>query len=257
MSENVELADYLSRGGKLSAPANVPPRYRGELLRLMATFVDSELAGAAGFADCINTAPALRARIAASRIVYEKLASAEKVLRIMGEFGADTARYVTHHPWTARLARSADIGATRQGGDMRLSVFQYPIEGWADAVVMNVLMGRASVIQLTEFADGSYQPLSDAFREILVSERGHAELGLDGLRVLVADPDQHDAIRASIDYWCPRVAASFGTAGSARFETLRRFGLRHTPNEVLAERWRGEVSAELQALGIDTTLGAA
>ena len=32
----------------LTNPTNVPPRYRAELMKLMATFVDSELAGAAG-----------------------------------------------------------------------------------------------------------------------------------------------------------------------------------------------------------------
>jgi len=251
MDEDVDLAEYLTRGGKLSAPENAPPRYRGELMRLMATFVDSELAGAAGFADCINTGPGLRARVAASRIVHEKLANAERVLRIMGEFGADTARYVTHHPWTARLPRSADIGASRQGGDMRLSVFHYPIEGWTDAVVMNVLMGRATVIQLTEFANGSYQPLADAFRAILPVETAHAELGMDGLRVLAQDPSERETARACAAYWYPRVASSFGAAGSARFDILQRFGLRHTPNETLVERWRGEVDGLFREVGIE------
>lgn len=250
MSEDLELTEYLSRGGKLSSPDNAPPRYRGELMRLMATFVDSELAGAAGFADCINAGPGIKERIAASRIVHEKLASADRVLRIMGEFGADTARYVGHHPWSDRLPRAADIGATRRDGDMRLNVFHYPIEGWTDAVVMNVLMGRATVIQLEEFTGGSYQPLAEAFRAILPVETRHAELGLEGLRSLARDPRERARAAASAGYWHPRVAASFGTAGSARFETLRRFGLRRTPNDVLAERWRAEVAGLLGELGI-------
>ena len=51
MSEDTEIMpieDYLAKGGVLTSPANVPARYRGELLRLMAIFVDSELAGSAG-----------------------------------------------------------------------------------------------------------------------------------------------------------------------------------------------------------------
>lgn len=253
MSDDLELIEYLGRGGKLSSPDNAPPRYRGELMRLMATFVDSELAGAAGFADRINAAPGLKERVAASRIVTEKLGNADRVLTIMGEFGADTARYAGHHPWAARLPRDADIGATRREGDMRLSVFHYPIEGWTDAVVMNVLMGRASVIQLAEFAGGSYQPLAEAFRAILPVETRHAELGLEGLRALVQDPGERTRARASVRYWHPRVEASFGLAGSARFETLRRFGLRHTPNDVLAGRWRDEVVGLLRELGMEET----
>jgi len=57
MSDTMNIDDYLAQGGILSSPSNVSPRYRGELLRLMATFVDSELAGSAGFADTINDAP--------------------------------------------------------------------------------------------------------------------------------------------------------------------------------------------------------
>jgi 1,2-phenylacetyl-CoA epoxidase catalytic subunit len=250
MTEDMRIDDYLAQGGKLTAPGNAPARYRGELMRLMATFVDSELAGAAGFAACINDGPGIGERISAARIVLEKLDHAGRVLRIMGEFGADTARYVTHHPWTARLERSADIGAARHGGDMRLNVFHYPIEGWTDAVVMNVLMGRATMIQLDEFARVSYQPLGEQFRAILPRETRHAELGEEGLRRIVADAGERGAAQASVDYWYPRVAASFGAAGSTRFDAARRFGLRHTPNADLRERWRGDVAAVLSEIGL-------
>ena len=146
MSDTLPIEDYLAQGGVLSSPANVPPRYRGELLRLMASFVDSELAGSAGFADTINDAPGIQERIAAARIVLEKTDHAGRVLEIMESFGADGDRYAVHHPWADRLPRDADIGAARQGGDMRLSVFHYPLLGWIDAVVMNVLMGHASSV---------------------------------------------------------------------------------------------------------------
>ena len=67
MTETMSIEQYLGEGGVLSSPANVPPRYRGELLRLMASFVDSELAGSAGFADVINDAPGIQERISAAR----------------------------------------------------------------------------------------------------------------------------------------------------------------------------------------------
>src|SRR5262249_13064619 len=144
MSGAMNIDDYLAQGGVLSSPVNVSPRYRGELLRFMASFVDSELAGSAGFADCINDAPGLKQRIAAARIVLEKTDHAERVLNVMSSFGADSARYAVHHPWGARMARDADLRTARLGGDMRLSVFHYPIQGWTDAVVMNALMGSAT-----------------------------------------------------------------------------------------------------------------
>jgi 1,2-phenylacetyl-CoA epoxidase catalytic subunit len=250
MSETMSIDDYLAQGGVLTSPTNVPPRYRGELLRLMATFVDSELAGSAGFADTINDAPGLKERIAAARIVLEKTDHAERVLDVMGSFGADTARYANHHPWAARMARDADIGATRHGGDMRLSVFHYPLQGWTDAVVMNVLMGMAVGVQLQELSRVSYAPLAEVFREIAPREARHAELGVEGLTRILSTPAGRDKAKAAVDFWKPRVAASFGVAGSARFDTLKRFGLRHQPNEALLAQWTDAVNAKLGALGL-------
>ncbi len=250
MSETMPIEQYLEKGGVLSSPDNVPARYRGELLRLMASFVDSELAGSAGFADIINDAPGIQERISAARIVLEKTDHAGQVLKIMETFGVDGGRYAAHHPWAARLLRDADIGAVRQGGDMRLSVFHYPLEGWVDAVVMNVLMGAASVEQLKELTHVSYQPLAETFRAILPRERRHAELGAAGLAGIVGGDEGRAKARASVAYWYPRVAASFGHAGSSRFETLQRFGLRHTDNETLLAGWQAGVDAQLSALGL-------
>ncbi|MGY5774715.1 Phenylacetic acid catabolic protein [Rhizobium sp. LEGMi135b] len=251
MSDTMPIEQYLGEGGVLSSPDNVPPRYRGELLRLMASFVDSELAGSAGFADIINDAPGIQERISAARIVLEKADHAGQVLKIMETFGVDGGRYAVHHPWAVRLSRGADIGAVRQGGDMRLAVFHYPLEGWVDAVVMNVLMGAASVVQLKELVRVSYQPLAEVFRSILPRERRHAELGAAGLARIVAEDEGRAKARASVTYWYPRVAASFGHAGSARFETLSRFGLRHMPNETLLAEWRADVDAQLSALALN------
>lgn len=247
MSEETGLLEYLEKGGKLTSPDNAPPRYRAELLRMMASFVDSEMAGASGFADCINEAPGITERIAASRIVMEKFDHAERVLKIMGEFGANTERYQSVHPWAARVARDVDLGARRpETGDMRLNVFHYPLAGWTDAVVMNVLMGTATVIQLGELARGSYQPLAETFRDILPRETRHAELGREGLAEIANKGEgARKEIEASIDYWRLRVAATFGGADSPRFILLQKFGLRHEANDALLKRWEDEVETVL------------
>lgn len=248
MDEHMSVITYLEQGGILSAPDNAPPRYRGELMRLMASFVDSELAGSAGFADLINAAPGIKSRIAAARIVAEKADHAARVLAIMGDFGANIDRYATHQPWAARVARDADLGAARHGGDMRLAVFHYPLTGWTDAVVMNALMGLATVVQLDELARVSYAPLAEAFRAIAPREQRHAELGLKGLAQRMAAGGA--GVAEALAYWQPRVAASFGQQGSARYERLARFGLRHAPNEILLARWQENLRATLAPLGL-------
>ncbi|KPP85365.1 MAG: ring-1,2-phenylacetyl-CoA epoxidase subunit PaaA [Rhodobacteraceae bacterium HLUCCO07] len=250
--DDMSLKDYLAEGGMLTSPANVPPRYRAELLKLMATFVDSELAGAAGFADTINRGPGIKERIAAAKIVLEKTDNADKVLKIMGDFGADEVRYANHHPWTARLDRDADIGTRRVEHDMRLAVFNYPLEGWGDAVVMNLLMGQAVGVQMGEFVKVSYQPLAEAFRGIAPVEARHAELAHEGMQRLIAE-DQGDQLQASVHYWWPRVAASFGIGNPDRFEALREMGLRHTPNAELKSAWEARAGETLSQLGLKAT----
>lgn len=246
----MSIEDYLAHGGKLTSPGNVPARYRGELLRLMASFVDSELAASAGFADSINDAPGIKSRIAAAKITLEKADHAERVLRLMAEFGVDTERYEGVHPWADRLPRDADIGATRRDGDMRLSVFHYPLQGWIDAVVMNVVQGLAAKVQLAELSQVSYQPLAEVFRAIAPVEARHAELGIEGLAQIARTEGGRAAAEASLAYWLPRVAAGFGAANSARFERLSRLGLRHRTNAAMLAEWE----AEIATLRADLTL---
>lgn len=249
-TDTMPIEDYLAQGGQLTSPGNVPPRYRGELLRLMATFVDSELAASAGFADTINDAPGITARIAACKITLEKADHAGRILDLMGDFGADEGRYATQAPWADRLPRDATLGQARHGADMRLAVFHYPVEGWTDAVVLNVLQGLAAAVTLAEMGRVSYAPLAEVFRAIAPREQRHTDLGITGLTDIAATEAGRAEAAASLAYWRPRVADSFGTANSARYETLRRFGLRHRPNEALLADWTASVQATLAPLGL-------
>jgi 1,2-phenylacetyl-CoA epoxidase catalytic subunit len=173
------------------------------------------------------------------------------VLNVMADFGTDTARYQRQHDWAARLPRDADFGSVRTGGDMRLSVFHYPITGWADAVVMNVLMGLATGVQMTELTRVSYAPLAEVFREIAPREARHAALGIEGLDRLVATDEGKAQAKAAIAYWRPRVAVTFGIANSARYDTQAKFGLRHATNETLHARWDALVAETLGPIGLN------
>lgn len=89
--------------------------------------------------------------------------------------------YIRSHPWTARLDRSLDLGNRRVGGDKRLNVFHYPLEGWVDAVTMNMLMGTATAIQLGDLVTCSYRPLAAIMAEVAPREasmRGWARSAL-------------------------------------------------------------------------------
>lgn len=250
MSEDMNISDYLAQGGRLTNPANVPTRYRAEIMKIMATFVDSELAGAAGFADVINAGPGIKERIAAARIVLEKTDNADKVLRLMGEFGANTDRYANHHPWTDRLPRDTTPGTPRSSHDMRLSVLNYPLNGWSDAVTMNMLMGLAVGVQLSEFLRCSYQPFAEAIREVAPREQRHTELAVEGLEKLIAE-GQIAQINDSVAYWWPRVSESFGAGATARNENLIKLGLRSVSNAELHSQWVALATNTLKTLGLN------
>ncbi len=248
MMDDAAFLEYLEHAGRLTSPDNVTPAYRRELLRLMAGFVDSELAGAAGFAGVINQAPTLSGRRLMARLVLEKLCHGEKVLALMQPFGTDPDRYAGLHPWHKRIERSDDIGVERRAGDMRLNVFHYPLDGWLDALVMNFLMGQASLIQLEELAGCSYQPLGETIATLLPAEEEHLLSGLQALILTIEARDRRDEVEAALDYWRPRVAASFGSDDSPRFEPLRRFGLRHQSNRDLRARWQSDVEARISEI---------
>ena len=57
-------------------------------------------------------------------------------------------------------------------------------------------------------------------------------------------------MQQSVSYWWPRVAASFGSGDSDRFEALKAMGLRSTPNAELKARWEEETSALLKSHGV-------
>jgi len=244
------LIAHVGAGGKVDADETLPPGYRGELMRLMVVFVDSELAGASGFVGQVNRGPGLKERMVAARIVSEKFGHADRVLALLAPFGVNPRLYVRSHAWDARLDREADLGVRRVGGDKRLNVFHYPLEGWNDAVVMNMLMGTASAAQLRELRECSYGPLAEAMGAIVPQESRHAQLGENGLREALERGASVNGVQALVDYWYPRVADTFGRTDSDRFDLYRRYGLRRHSNAELLAAWEGEIGDRLGRLGL-------
>lgn len=243
-----EIIEQVKAGTRFTAGDDLSPGYRGELMRLMAVFVDSELAGAAGFVPFINSAPGLKERGIAARIVSEKYRHAESVLALMEEFGVNPDLYVRSHCWWSRLDRALDLGVRRVGSDKRLNVFHYPLEGWLDAVTMNLLMGTASAVQLAELTACSYAPLAEVMGAIAEREKQHAEWGQAGLAQALERSHTHAKAQVYVDYWAPRVAATFGRASSDHGQSYLKYGLRTASSAELLNRWVGEAGKRLSAV---------
>ncbi|MCX7161753.1 MAG: phenylacetate-CoA oxygenase subunit PaaI [Rhodocyclales bacterium] len=241
----VPVEDILRCGGEA-----VPNAYRSELMRLIVVFADSELAGAAGFCPFINRGPGLRERIVAAKIVTEKYVHAEMALKLLQAFGVNPALYVRSHAWDSRLDRNVDLGTRRIGGDKRLNVFHYPLEGWEDAIVFNMIMGAATSVQLAEMAQSSYAPLAEAITQILPREREHALLGESGVSQAIERSGSKTAVQAAVDYWHPRVAATFGRVDSAHATIYIDYGLRRRSSADMLGDWKAQSAAALKRLGL-------
>ena len=239
--------------GTLDSPVHMPQDCREELVKLMTGFADSQLAAAAGLARVLNEGPSLRERMALARIVYEKIQIAETVLEIASTFGADISRYAAYHAWDSRVDRDADLPPARREGDRRLAVFHFPIANWTDGLVMHHLMGRAALIQMEDYTHAGYVPLAEAFRAVIPDETRHGVLAREGVSRELAR-GHHAAVQASVTYWWPRVAETFGHARSRRERDLRHLGLRRRPNETLRRQWQAEMRAHLDRLHLTTPM---
>jgi len=257
--QDKDFLDRIAAGHKIAAPDGdvlrcagemVPTGYRSELMRLIVVFTDSELAGAAGFCPFINRGPGLRERIVAAKIVTEKYVHAEIALKLLEPFGVSPLLYVRSHAWDSRLDRTIDLGTRRIGGDKRLNVFHYPLEGWEDAVVFNMLMGAATAIQLAEMAQSSYAPLAGAIAHILPREKEHAQLGESGVRQAIERSASKAAVQAAVNYWYPRVVATFGRVDSDHAAVYIQYGLRRRSSAAMLHDWKAQSAAALKRLGI-------
>ena len=73
--------------------------------------------------------------------------------------------------------------------EMSRNAFRFGRLAARDMATVERMMGAATVIQLGDLVNGSYQPFGAALRDILPRERRHAELGEEGLRNLAARGD--------------------------------------------------------------------
>lgn len=115
-------------GGKGRArPANMPTRPRDERMRLMPCAVDGALTASARFSATVNDAPGIAGRVT--------LDTTDHAGRVASWASSGPTRRAMP-PTATRAARDADLGGSRHGRDMRLSVLQSPPKGPADAASM-------------------------------------------------------------------------------------------------------------------------
>lgn len=237
---------------KINTPQEAQGPYCDVLLSLLSMFVDSQLAAAANFVDVFDFCPSVSDRVTAARVVLEKMDHADQFVQIMKEFGAETDKYMENYSWGARRERGGEAPTQALTRDKRNPVFDYPLLDWKDAMVWSVFVGHASNLQLQDLTKMSYAPAAELFEKITQNETAHNAVALESFHKYASDPANRNALQTSVDYWWPRVTASFGGKNSHAAKLLCEFGFRQHDNEYFRLKWVEDMSSLMREFGLST-----
>lgn len=247
------LVESIAGGALIENWQETTGRFRELATGIILQFADSEMAGAAGFANFINKSPSIDDRINISRMVTEKMSMAKDAYGVLDGLNFNAARYVNGHCFDSRVLRDSFLGFTRSSADKRLNALLYPLENFEDMLVFTYLLATMAKMMLKEFSEAAFKPLRDMAAKCLVIESSHADLALAALTKRAAQEESKKQIELSLDYWYGRVETSAGPADSMRNEWHRRFGLKKSDNVVVRDEWRNEVLGQLGKLGVNYT----
>ncbi|HEY9733844.1 MAG TPA: Phenylacetic acid catabolic protein [Drouetiella sp.] len=248
VDEDRELIKAIERGSSLVSFEKTTPKFRELASGLLFQFADSQLAGAAGYNNCLNWGPTLDDRIALATIVVEKMDMAKKTYAILASQNLNVEKYFESHSWDAKVLRGADVGFRRASWDKRLNALIYPLESWVDMAIFAHLMSSMTCYTLNDFAKCSFAPLKSLADGCLIVEKRHEAFGENQLEKLARIPSNTIVLQSSLNYWFPRVATSFGTTKSLRNDLYRQFHLKAATNTELQGKWTQQIQALYEQL---------
>lgn len=253
LDEDISLIENFESGHKISSFENTTAKFRELATGILFQFADSQMAGAAGYTNCMHWGPSLDDRIALAQIVVEKMEMARQTYKILAGQNLNTDKYFASHAWEAKVLRDADLGFRRTSWDKRLNALIYPLESWTDMAVFAHLMSSMTCFVLRSFADSSFEPLKILSIICLCVEETHEKFGEEQIHKLTKKSNNNNALglQSSFNYWYPRVATSFGPAASARNDLHRQFHIKGETNCRLREKWTEQMQQFYRPLAIE------
>ncbi len=247
-----ELEERIARGEKIRRRDEMTDEYYENLVHLMMMQADSELAGAFGYVPWIIKAPGgADEKLIVANIVKDEVRHAKAIYGLLRDLGIDVDARVAEHDYNYRLRENVDLGNQRAAGDMRVNIFYYPIETWADFVMFNFCMDRGAGHQLEDGLDCSYEPWARELQRIAKEETTHLRHGDLWVERMAKDPATHDEIQAALDKWYPRTMNIFGRPGTSRNALYRRLGLKKRDNDEVRQAFVNDVKPKIEAWGLN------
>ncbi|MGE0254709.1 MAG: Phenylacetic acid catabolic protein [Alphaproteobacteria bacterium] len=191
-----------------------PEEYRTAIRKIVRSHAINELYGAQVFDEpAIALAPTPYAKWLTCRVAME-------------EYG--------HHVRFRELGEKIGVPADEMvpGGDKRpLSIFEFPLQSWAEFCVIKLLADLAEILQVEDLLHCTFHPLRNLARMTMPEERFHAQFGEDFTREMIATPEGKRAIQDAIDRYFPMLPPFFGGAGSRNNAIFRKWGIKQRTNE--------------------------
>ena len=120
-------------------------------------------------------------------------------------------------------------------GKNPLSIFEFPLETWAEFCVIKLLADLAEILQVEDLLECSFHPLKSVARMTMPEEKFHAKFGEDFTKELIASEDGKKEIQEAINRYYPMLPAFFGRAASKNNELYRKWGIKKRKNEEMLE----------------------
>ncbi len=210
-----------------------PDEFRVSVQKIVRSHAINELYGAQVFDEpAIALAPTPYAKWLTCRVAME-------------EYG--------HHVRFKELG--ASIGVPEQdmvpGGDKKpLSIFEFPLETWAEFCVIKLLADLAEILQVEDLLHCTFHPLRNLARMTMPEEKFHAQFGRDFCTELVQTPEGRAAVQDAIDRYFPMLPPFFGKSGSANNATFRKWGIKQRTNEDMRADFLARAKALVEELGL-------
>ncbi|MBM3560060.1 MAG: phenylacetic acid catabolic family protein, partial [Alphaproteobacteria bacterium] len=210
-----------------------PDEYRTAIRKIVRSHAINELYGAQVFDEpAIALAPTPYAKWLTCRVAME-------------EYG--------HHVRFRELGEKIGVPADEMvpGGDKKpLSIFEFPLQSWAEFCVIKLLADLAEILQVEDLLHCGFHPLRNLARMTLPEERFHAQFGEDFTREMIATPAGRQAIQDAIDRYFPMLPPFFGGAGSRNNAIFRKWGIKQRTNEDMRADYVARAREPVAKLGL-------
>jgi ring-1,2-phenylacetyl-CoA epoxidase subunit PaaA len=214
--------------------ADMPEEYRLAVKKLVVSHAINELYGAKNFEEpAIGFAPNPHAKALTCRIAMEEYSHHVRFYELGREMGIPDDEM---HP---------DRTAKR-----KLTMFDTPIEGWADFVTLKLFGDLAEILQVEDLAHATFQPLQKLARVTMPEERFHTQFGEQYVTELCRTDAGHAAVQAALDRIFPALPGCFGAAQSKNNATFRKWGLKARTNEEMRANYLTRAGALATRFGL-------